>query len=88
MEGRWRLSSLIASMMSYFTDSYLPHSYDYHQSVINNAREAEKAKPGRPLAIALDTVSGLARPAIYHAANIPVPNRKVLRSEPVTWSTM
>lgn len=27
----------------------------YHQSVIDNAREAEKAQAGRPLAIALDT---------------------------------
>ncbi|KAL2755663.1 hypothetical protein ACRALDRAFT_1064305 [Sodiomyces alcalophilus JCM 7366] len=30
-------------------------SYDYHQSVIDNARAAEKAQPGRPVAIALDT---------------------------------
>ncbi|CAH7690619.1 pyruvate kinase [Phakopsora pachyrhizi] len=30
-------------------------SYEYHQSVIDNARAAEKAEPGRPLAIALDT---------------------------------
>jgi pyruvate kinase len=31
-------------------------SYEYHQSVINNAREAGKLSPsGRPLAIALDT---------------------------------
>ncbi|GAB7355850.1 hypothetical protein MBLNU459_g6512t1 [Dothideomycetes sp. NU459] len=30
-------------------------SYEYHQSVIDNAREAEKLQPGRPLAIALDT---------------------------------
>ena len=30
-------------------------SYEYHQSVIDHAREAEKAQPGRPLAIALDT---------------------------------
>lgn len=30
-------------------------SYEYHQSVIDNAREAEKQRPGRPLAIALDT---------------------------------
>ncbi|BDD64138.1 hypothetical protein MAP00_008983 [Monascus purpureus] len=30
-------------------------SYEYHQSVIDNAREAEKAQAGRPLAIALDT---------------------------------
>ncbi|KAG9543776.1 pyruvate kinase, partial [Aureobasidium melanogenum] len=30
-------------------------SYEYHQSVIDNAREAEKTQPGRPLAIALDT---------------------------------
>lgn len=29
----------------------------YHQSVIDNAREAERVQPGRPLAIALDTVS-------------------------------
>ncbi|KAF2755028.1 pyruvate kinase [Pseudovirgaria hyperparasitica] len=30
-------------------------SYEYHQSVIDNARAAEKSQPGRPLAIALDT---------------------------------
>lgn len=30
-------------------------SYEYHQSVIDNARAAEKEMPGRPLAIALDT---------------------------------
>lgn len=30
-------------------------SYDYHQSVIDNARASEKIFPGRPLAIALDT---------------------------------
>ena len=30
-------------------------SYEYHQSVIDNARAAEKAQSGRPLAIALDT---------------------------------
>lgn len=30
-------------------------SYEYHQSVIDNAREAEKQQPGRPVAIALDT---------------------------------
>ena len=30
-------------------------SYDYHQSVIDNARAAEKAQPGRQVAIALDT---------------------------------
>ncbi|KAH9817847.1 pyruvate kinase [Melampsora americana] len=30
-------------------------SYEYHQSVIDNARAAEAAAPGRPLAIALDT---------------------------------
>jgi pyruvate kinase len=31
-------------------------SYEYHQSVIDNARAAEAAEPGRPIAIALDTV--------------------------------
>ncbi|KAL8417907.1 hypothetical protein RB594_001500 [Gaeumannomyces avenae] len=30
-------------------------SYEYHQSVIDNARAAEKAMPGRQVAIALDT---------------------------------
>ncbi|GAW16761.1 hypothetical protein ANO14919_061980 [Xylariales sp. No.14919] len=30
-------------------------SYEYHQSVIDNARAAEKAQVGRPVAIALDT---------------------------------
>jgi pyruvate kinase len=30
-------------------------SYEYHQSVINNAREAEKVQAGRQIAIALDT---------------------------------
>lgn len=30
-------------------------SYDYHQSVIDNARKAEKELEGRPVAIALDT---------------------------------
>lgn len=30
-------------------------SYEYHQSVIDHAREAEAGLPGRPLAIALDT---------------------------------
>lgn len=29
--------------------------YAYHQSVIDNAREAERVHPGRPVAIALDT---------------------------------
>jgi pyruvate kinase len=30
-------------------------SYEYHQSVIDNARKAEATQAGRPLAIALDT---------------------------------
>jgi len=30
-------------------------SYEYHQSVIDNARKSEEVYPGRPLAIALDT---------------------------------
>lgn len=30
--------------------------YAYHQSVIDNTREAERQMPGRPVAIALDTV--------------------------------
>jgi pyruvate kinase len=30
-------------------------SYEYHQSVIDHAREAEKVQKGRQIAIALDT---------------------------------
>lgn len=30
-------------------------SYEYHQSVIDNARKAEQVQPGRQIAIALDT---------------------------------
>jgi pyruvate kinase len=30
-------------------------SYEYHQSVIDHVREAEKTQPGRQIAIALDT---------------------------------
>ncbi|GMM32704.1 pyruvate kinase [Saccharomycopsis crataegensis] len=30
-------------------------SYEYHQSVVDNARKSEEVYPGRPLAIALDT---------------------------------
>lgn len=30
-------------------------SYEYHQSVINHARESEEEFPGRPIALALDT---------------------------------
>jgi len=29
--------------------------YSYHQSVVDNAREAERTQKGRPVAIALDT---------------------------------
>ena len=28
----------------------------YHQSVVDNAKQSEKDYPGRPLAVALDTV--------------------------------
>ena len=35
-------------------------AYEYHQSVIDHSREAERQMPGRPLAIALDTVRNAA----------------------------
>lgn len=53
-------------------------SYEYHQSVIDNAREAERKQPGRPLAIALDTV-GLSSDR-SEKRNIDPHNRKVPRS--------
>lgn len=37
------------------TDTIIQGEYAYHQSVIDNARAAEKAQPGRQIAIALDT---------------------------------
>lgn len=33
--------------------------FQYHQSVIDHSKEAEKLQKGRPLAIALDTVRAL-----------------------------
>src|SRR4051812_4997765 len=42
----------------------LIRNLQYHQSVIDNARESAKTMPGRPLAIALDTVS-------YSSLNLP-----------------
>ncbi|KAI9816017.1 MAG: Pyruvate kinase [Pycnora praestabilis] len=30
-------------------------AYEYHQSVVDHAKEAERVQPGRPLAVALDT---------------------------------
>lgn len=38
-------------------------SYEYHQSVIDNARAAEKSQIGRPVAIALDT-KGMSCPVL------------------------
>ncbi|MCJ1356270.1 MAG: Pyruvate kinase [Icmadophila ericetorum] len=34
-------------------------SYEYHQSVIDHAKEAERTQAGRPLAVALDTVRAI-----------------------------
>ena len=39
--------------MTYASDTL----WQYHQSVIDNARESARVQPGRPVAIALDTVS-------------------------------
>ena len=52
-------------------------SYEYHQSVIDNAREAERKKPGRPLAIALDTVN-FSGP-VPKTTSAKIHNRKALR---------
>ena len=46
--------------------------YSYHQSVIDNAREAEKQMPGRPLAIALDTVCSIIKPSSTFTKNAKV----------------
>ena len=51
MIGKLRRSGLNIVRMNFSHGSY-----EYHQSVIDNARAAEQAESGRPLAIALDTV--------------------------------
>lgn len=56
-------------------------AYEYHQSVIDHSREAERQMPGRPLAIALDTVRDAA--SIF-AGCADICNRKVPRSAQVT----
>jgi len=53
-------------------------SYEYHQSVIDNAREAERNQAGRPLAIALDTVQNIGSPS--EITGTDQSNRKALRS--------
>ena len=61
-------------------------AYEYHQSVIDNSREAERLMPGRPLAIALDTVRDVALTLAltYLAGGADMCNRKVPRSAQVT----
>jgi len=49
------LSKLRAAGMNVVRMNFSHGSHEYHQSVIDNARKAEAASPGRPLAIALDT---------------------------------
>ena len=49
--GRW----LLETQRPTVPHSSIAHSYEYHQSVIDNARKAEATQAGRPLAIALDT---------------------------------
>ena len=64
-------------------------SYEYHQSVIDNARAASSDVEGRPLAIALDTVSLANSGALLHALlNNLHANRKDRRFELVKWSTV
>lgn len=54
-------------------------SYEYHQSVIDNARAAEKAQPGRQIAIALDTKGPEIRTGnTVGDADIPISAGKVM----------
>jgi pyruvate kinase len=54
-------------------------SYEYHQSVIDNTRAAEKAQPGRQIAIALDTKGPEIRTGNTKGdADIPIKVGKVL----------
>ncbi|KAI0204353.1 pyruvate kinase [Astrocystis sublimbata] len=49
------INSLRRSGLNVVRMNFSHGSYEYHQSVIDNAREAEKTQVGRPVAIALDT---------------------------------
>lgn len=54
-------------------------SYEYHQSVIDNARAAEKLQPGRQIAIALDTKGPEIRTGnTKDDADLPIAAEKVL----------
>ncbi|KAF2863274.1 pyruvate kinase [Piedraia hortae CBS 480.64] len=50
-----KIMTLRAAGLTVVRMNFSHGSYEYHQSVIDNARQAEKQQPGRPLAIALDT---------------------------------
>lgn len=51
------MNKLRAAGMNVVRMNFSHGEYSYHQSVIDNARKAEADQEGRPLAIALDTVS-------------------------------
>lgn len=48
-------STLVHTVKHPSANTNIQGEYSYHQSVIDNARAAEKAQPGRQIAIALDT---------------------------------
>lgn len=50
-----KINSLRKAGLNVVRMNFSHGSYEYHQSVIDNAREAERTQAGRPLAIALDT---------------------------------
>ncbi|KAI9681755.1 MAG: Pyruvate kinase [Trizodia sp. TS-e1964] len=50
-----KINTLRKAGMNIVRMNFSHGSYEYHQSVIDHAKEAEKIQPGRPLAIALDT---------------------------------
>lgn len=66
----------------HFRSHMLTFPAQYHQSVIDNAREAERVFPGRPVAIALDTVSLPKTRSAWAPADTP--RRKAQKSELAT----
>ncbi|RMJ24405.1 Pyruvate kinase [Aspergillus sp. HF37] len=50
-----KINSLRRAGLNVVRMNFSHGTYDYHQSVIDHAREAERIQTGRPLAIALDT---------------------------------
>lgn len=78
-------STLVQGVEHQFANLDFQGEYAYHQSVIDNARAAEKAQPGRQIAIALDTKGPVREyPILKKASKEEEAEHKKRKSGPVT----